>query len=89
MCTAEGALVQLWTLSAGDYAVLAAVEAAMARSSLAAPLSGASHSAFRSAVEASAGGNRALAHSLAGALLQGCSSACNSSPAALLGLRGF
>ena len=65
---AEGALVQLSALSAGDYAVLAAVEAALARSSLAGPLSGASHSAFRSAVEASAGGNKTLAHGLAGAV---------------------
>ncbi len=70
MCTAEGALVQLSALSAGAYAVLAAVEAALARSSLAGPLSGASHSAFRSAVEASAGGNKTLAHSLTGAVFQ-------------------
>ena len=40
-----------------DYAVLAAVQAAMARSETAGPLSGASHGDFRSAVALSAHGN--------------------------------
>ena len=67
VCTEEGALVQLNPVAAEDYAVLAAVEAAMARSTLTAPVSGGSHSAFRSAVGGSAGGSRALSRSLSGA----------------------
>lgn len=59
--------MQLTPVAVEDYAVLAAVEAAMARSTLTAPVSGGSHSAFRSAVEGSTGGSRALAQSLAGA----------------------
>ncbi|BDA43226.1 probable pre-mRNA-splicing factor rse1 at N-terminal half [Coccomyxa sp. Obi] len=66
VCTEEGSVMQLSPVAAEDYAVLAAVEAAMARTTLTAPVSGGSHSAFRSAVEGSAGGSRALAQSLAG-----------------------
>lgn len=46
--------------------MLAAVQAAMARSETAGPLSGASHGDFRSAVALSAHGNKTLAKELQG-----------------------
>lgn len=67
-CTREGAIVELRPVSAGDYAVLAGLEAVMARSELTRPLSGASHSAYGFAVEAGAGGKGALAAAMAGAV---------------------
>jgi hypothetical protein len=66
VCTAAGSVLELSLIRPADYAVLAAVEAALARSELARPLSGARHNSFRWAARGSAHGNQALARQLEG-----------------------
>jgi hypothetical protein len=65
-CTGDGAVLELSLIRREEYAVLAAVEAALGRDSATRLPCRVEHSALRSAIGASAGGSRALAEQLAG-----------------------